>query len=64
MSGKYIAFSLIAVGLLLLLMAWRAESSASFDDGSFLDVIALAIGGVGLCIAGGLWLSVLMFIAL
>lgn len=61
---KYIAALLIAAGIIAILAAWRIEPSASFDDGTFLGMAGLAVGGAALCVIGGIWLAVLQFMAL
>jgi hypothetical protein len=48
--GKYIALILIAAGLAAIFTAWRLEPSASFDNGTFLGVMGLGVGGVALCV--------------
>lgn len=60
---KWIALSLIGVGLALILYAFNSDRTSSFDGGSFvLQMLALLAGG-GLMLGGIVWIIVLVFVA-
>lgn len=56
---KYVALALIAVGIMLIIYAIKADSTSSFDDGSFM--IQIAAGGIGaLSIVGGVVIIIML----
>lgn len=61
MTVKWVALWLISIGLASFVAAVSKDSTASFDDGSFLWVIFLALGGAMMVIVGISILAVAIF---
>ena len=61
---KYIALLLIAAGIGCWIAAFRMDTYASFEDGTFIGELGLGALAVGLVLAGVIWLLVLGFLNL
>jgi hypothetical protein len=63
-SGKYWALSLLAMGVVLIVTAVRADGKSSFDNGSFLFQIFAGLAGAGCIATACIWFVVLFFMGL
>ena len=64
MTGKWIALGLIVLGLMLFAAAYKLNQTAAFEDGEFITMIICIVAGLLSCLVGGIWLLVLIFMAL
>jgi hypothetical protein len=61
MTQNIIIAVLFALGVVMLIVAFRIDGKSSFDDGSFILQIVLGIGGAALLAVALIWKFVLSF---
>ena len=64
MPQKYIALTLIALGIVAIIGAYKMDAHSSFEGGTFIVEIGFAVIGIVAIVVGLIWLAVIAFLGL